>query len=106
MDLIIETRTLYAVSFVVSATELKDYAYSLIIAWGPDPRNKDDKHAKDIIFPWLIDEVGTLEPADDVITVLDYLPHGAQVWQWSGNGRGEHFHDLLTASRKEGQCLS
>lgn len=102
MNLMIETRTLYAVSYVEGATKLKDYAYELIIAWGPDPMHKDAKTMKDVIFPWVVNELGILEPAEDAIAILDFLPAGAQTWTCSELPQGVAFFNLLAASMEVG----
>jgi hypothetical protein len=71
MDLLIEPKTLYAVSFFDTAGDevsLAEFCYQRVIAWGSGFIS-DHQLIPGAIYPWVVDGRGILSPCKDVIAV-------------------------------------
>ena len=92
MDLLIETKKLYAVSFFDTAGDevsLAEFCYQRIIAWGPEL-----PFMPGAIYPWVVDGRGILSPCKDVIAVIDQLPTECVEFVCSGHAGSENFNTL------------
>jgi hypothetical protein len=101
MDLLIEPKTLYAVSFFDTAGDevsLAEFCYQRIIAWGPEL----PFIAGAAIYPWVVDGGGILSPCKDVIAVIDGLPPECVEFVYSSAEKAENFNTLYQKSARLG----
>jgi hypothetical protein len=100
MDLLIETKKLYAVSCLHMpeyADSLADFRYQRVIAWGPEL-----PFMPGAIYPWVVDGRCILSPCKDVIAVIDQVPHGCVEFVCSGHAGSENFNTLYQKSARRG----
>jgi hypothetical protein len=93
MDLLIETKKLYAVSCLHMpeyADSLACFNYQRIIAWGPEL----PFIAGDAIYPWVVDGRGILSPCKDVIAVIDQMPPECVDFECSDGAIEDNFNTL------------
>jgi hypothetical protein len=99
MDLLIEPKTLYAVSFFDTAGDevsLAEFCYQRVIAWGPElpfmPGGAT--FMPGAIYPWVVDGRGILSPCKDVIAVIDELPPECVEFVYSNEEKAGNFNTL------------
>jgi hypothetical protein len=96
MDLLIETKTLYAVSFFDTAGDevsLAEFCYQRVIAWGSGCIS-DHQLIPGAIYPWVVDGRGILSPCKDVIAVIDELPPECVEFVYSSAKKADNFNTL------------
>ena len=94
MDLLIESKTLYAVTDTAldgDEATLADFRYQRVIAWGPEL-----PFMPGAIYPcpWVVDGRGVLSPCKDVIAVIDGLPPECVEFVYSSAEKAENFNTL------------
>jgi hypothetical protein len=92
MDLLIESKTLYAVSCLHMpeyADSLACFNYQRIIAWGPEL-----PYMPGGIYPWVVDGRGILSPCKDVIAVINEMPHECVDFECSDGAIEDNFNTL------------
>jgi hypothetical protein len=97
MDLLIESKPLYAVSCLHMpeyADSLACFNYQRIIAWGPEL-----PFIAGAIYPWVVDGRGILSPCKDVIAVIDELPTECVEFVYSNEEKAENFNTLYQGWR-------
>jgi hypothetical protein len=100
MDLLIESKPLYAVSFFDTAGDevsLAEFCYQRIIAWGPEL-----PFMPGAIYPWVVDGRGILSPCKDVIAVIDELPPECVEFVYSNEEKAGNFNTLYQKSARLG----
>jgi len=96
MELLIESKTLYAVSygyipFGEDEGSLSEFCYQRVVAWGPDP---EEPITSGVIYPWVVCGDGVLEPCKEAIAVIDELPPGCSEFVSSSDPCADKFNTL------------
>jgi hypothetical protein len=94
MDLLIEPKTLYAVTDTGGwEATLADFCYQRVIAWGSGFIS-DHQLIPGAIYPWVVDGRGILSPCKDVIAVIDELPPECVDFECSDGAIEDNFNTL------------